>query len=137
MAAGPEVAKIFAALPPTPREMAEGSNVQDWNQATNMVITDTAGGQIMGDWAQGEFQVAGEVAGTDYTCLPGLGVNEIISTDGDAFYFPVLDDADKTAAQEVLASVDVQPGDAGRLQPQEGLAADPRATSTSRRPTTA
>ena len=55
------------------RKMAAKSNVQDWNQATNLVITDQAGGQIMGDWAQGEFQVAGEVAGTDYTCLPGLG----------------------------------------------------------------
>src|SRR5690606_36085278 len=38
------------------REMSQGSNVQDWNQATNMVITGQAGGQIMGDWAQGEFQ---------------------------------------------------------------------------------
>jgi glucose/mannose transport system substrate-binding protein len=103
VAAGPEMAKIFAAAAQA-RELAEGSNVQDWNQATNMVITDVAGGQIMGDWAQGEFQVAGEVAGTDYTCLPGLGVTEIISTDGDAFYFPVLDDEEKTAAQEVLAS---------------------------------
>jgi glucose/mannose transport system substrate-binding protein len=34
------------------------STVQDWNQATNLVITDQAAGQIMGDWAQGEFQVA-------------------------------------------------------------------------------
>ena len=108
VAAGPEVAKIFAAAAAA-REMSEGSNVQDWNQATNMVITDTAGGQIMGDWAQGEFQVAGEVAGTDYTCLPGLGVNEIISTDGDAFYFPVLDDEEKSAAQEVLASTMFNP----------------------------
>ena len=72
--------------------MAKGSNVQDWNQATNLVITGKAGGQIMGDWAQGEFQVAGQVAGKDYTCLPGLGVNEIISTGGDAFYFPLLKD---------------------------------------------
>ncbi|WP_159588072.1 ABC transporter substrate-binding protein [Chelativorans xinjiangense] len=103
VAAGPEVAKIFAAAAQA-REMAEGSNVQDWNQATNMVITDQAGGQIMGDWAQGEFQVAGEVAGEDYTCLPGLGVNEIISTDGDAFYFPVLDDEEQSKAQEALAS---------------------------------
>ena len=87
----------------------QGSNVQDWNQATNMVITDTAGGQIMGDWAQGEFQVAGEVAGKDYTCLPGLGVNELISTDGDAFYFPVLDDEEKSKAQEVLASTMFNP----------------------------
>jgi glucose/mannose transport system substrate-binding protein len=58
----------------------------------------------MGDWAQGEFQVAGEVAGTDYTCLPGLGDTEIISADGDAFYFPLLEDEEASKAQEVLAS---------------------------------
>ena len=89
--------------------MSKGSNVQDWNQATNLVITGKAGGQIMGDWAQGEFQVAGQVAGKDYTCLPGLGVNEIISTGGDVFYFPLLTDADKTAAQDVLASTLLSP----------------------------
>jgi glucose/mannose transport system substrate-binding protein len=74
-----------------------------------MVISDTAGGQIMGDWAQGEFQVAGETAGKDYTCLPGLGLHEVISTGGDAFYFPVLQDAEQSAAQEVLASVMMSP----------------------------
>jgi glucose/mannose transport system substrate-binding protein len=83
--------------------------VQDWNQATNLVITGQAGGQIMGDWAQGEFQVAGQVAGKDYTCLPGLGVNELISTGGDAFYFPKLDDPEKTKAQLVLASTMLNP----------------------------
>ena len=59
--------------PTTPARWPTKSNVQDWNQATNLVITGQAGGQIMGDWAQGEFQVAGQVAGKDYTCLPGLG----------------------------------------------------------------
>jgi glucose/mannose transport system substrate-binding protein len=73
------------------------------------VITGQAGGQIMGDWAQGEFQVAGQVAGKDYTCLPGLGVNELISTDGDAFYFPKLDDPEQSKAQEVLASTMLNP----------------------------
>ena len=102
-AAGPEVAKILAALADA-REMSQGGNVKSWNEATNLVITDKAAGQIMGDWAQGEFQVAGEVAGTDYTCLPGLGDNAIISADGDAFYFPLLDDEEKSKAQEVLAS---------------------------------
>lgn len=86
------------------RELSAGSNVQDWNQATNLVITGQAGGQIMGDWAQGEFQVANQVAGEDYTCLPGLGANKIISTGGDAFYFPVNDDDDITAAQKRMAS---------------------------------
>jgi glucose/mannose transport system substrate-binding protein len=63
----------------------------------------------MGDWAQGEFQVAGQVAGKDYTCLPGLGVNEIISTGGDAFYFPLIEDEEKSKAQEVLASTMLDP----------------------------
>lgn len=102
-AAGPEVAKVFKAADDA-RKMAANSNVQDWNQATGMVISGKAAGQIMGDWAQGEFQVAGQVAGEDYVCLPGLGVNELISTDGDAIYFPKVDDAEITAAQEVLAS---------------------------------
>lgn len=103
-AAGPEMLKVFEAAVAA-RAMAAKSDVQDWNQATNLVITGAAGGQIMGDWAQGEFQVAGQVAGTDYTCLPGLGANKIISTGGDAFYFPVLKDADKTEAQKRLASL--------------------------------
>ncbi|MFI0847442.1 ABC transporter substrate-binding protein [Mesorhizobium sp. IMUNJ 23232] len=108
VAAGPEIAKVFKAADDA-RKMAAKSNIQDWNQATNLVITGQAGGQIMGDWAQGEFQVAGQVAGKDYTCLPGLGVNELISTDGDAFYFPKLDDEEKSKAQEVLASTMLNP----------------------------
>jgi glucose/mannose transport system substrate-binding protein len=108
VAAGPEIAKVFKAADDA-RRMSKGSNVQDWNQATNMVITGKAGGQIMGDWAQGEFALAGQKAGTDYTCLPGLGVNEIISTGGDAFYFPLLKDEEKSKAQEALASTLLDP----------------------------
>jgi glucose/mannose transport system substrate-binding protein len=103
-AAGPEMGKVFAAADQA-RKMAAKSNVQEWNQATSMVINGQAAGQIMGDWAQGEFQVAGQVAGKDYTCLPGLGVNEVIQTGGDAFYFPLLEDEAKSAAQAELASV--------------------------------
>lgn len=107
-AAGPEMAKIFKAADDA-RKMAKGSNVQDWNQATNMVVTGKAGGQIMGDWAQGEFQLAGKKAGTDYTCLPGLGVNQYLTAGGDAFYFPKLKDEAKSKAQDVLAETIVDP----------------------------
>lgn len=103
-AAGPEFKKVFEAAADA-RAFSKGSNVQDWNQATNLVITGKAGGQIMGDWAQGEFQVAGQVAGEDYSCLPGLGVNEVISTGGDAFYFPKLKDPAMEAAQKELAAL--------------------------------
>ncbi len=108
VAAGPEMAKVFKAADDA-RKMAAKSNVQDWNQATNLVITGQAGGQIMGDWAQGEFQVANQVAGTDYSCLPGLGVNPLMSVGGDAFYFPKLDDPEKTKAQDALASSMLDP----------------------------
>lgn len=108
VAGGPEMAAVFAAAADA-RKLAAKSTVQDWNQATNLVITDQAAGQIMGDWAQGEFQVAGEVAGKDYTCLPGLGLNAYLSTGGDAFYFPKLDDPEKEAAQKRLAALLVSP----------------------------
>jgi glucose/mannose transport system substrate-binding protein len=91
------------------RELARESNVQDWNQATNMVITGSAGAQIMGDWAQGEFAVAEQVEGTDYSCLPGLGLNPVLDTGGDAFYFPVNDDPEITAAQKELAALLISP----------------------------
>ncbi len=107
LAAGEELSRVFKAAADM-REMVQGSNVQDWNQATNLVITDAAGGQIMGDWAQGEFAVAGEVAGEDYTCLPGLGVIEVISTDGDAFYFPETGNPEIEAAQDALAATLLQ-----------------------------
>ncbi len=108
VAAGPEMAKVFKAADDA-RRMSKGTNVQDWNQATNMVITGKAGGQIMGDWAQGEFQLAGLKAGEDYSCLPGLGVTEVIATGGDAFYFPLLEDEEKSKAQEALAETLVDP----------------------------
>jgi glucose/mannose transport system substrate-binding protein len=105
---GPEVAKIFKAADDA-RKLSKGTNVQDWNQATNMVITGKAGGQVMGDWAQGEFQLAGQKAGTDYGCLPGLGLSDYITTGGDAFYFPKLKDEAKSKAQDVLAATIVSP----------------------------
>jgi glucose/mannose transport system substrate-binding protein len=108
IAAGPEFTAVFEAAAQA-REFAQGSNVQDWNQATNLVITGEAAGQIMGDWAQGDFAMAGLTAGTDYTCLPGLGVNEIITTGGDAFYFPKQDDPDVEAAQKELAALLLSP----------------------------
>lgn len=108
VAAGAEYTRVFNAFDDA-RKLAVGSNVNDWNQATNLVITGQAGGQIHGDWAQGEFQVAGQVAGEDYTCLPGLGFTEVLDTGGDAFYFPVQDDADVEAAQKELAALLVSP----------------------------
>tara|TARA_R110002072_G_scaffold121312_2_gene254835 strand:- start:4659 stop:5897 length:1239 start_codon:yes stop_codon:yes gene_type:complete len=108
VASGADYAKVFQAAVAA-REMAANGNVQDWNQATSLVISGAAGGQIMGDWAQGEFQVAGQTAGVEYECLPGLGNNAVLDTGGDAFYFPVNSDPEITAAQKELAALMISP----------------------------
>ncbi len=108
VARGAEYTAAFEAVAAA-RAFAVGSNVQDWNLATNMVITGSAGAQIMGDWAQGEFAVAEQVEGEDYSCLPGLGLNDVLDTGGDAFYFPVNDDPEITAAQKEMAALLISP----------------------------
>ncbi len=105
---GPEYTRVFEAFGEA-RSLADGLDVQDWNQATAAVIADTAGAQIMGDWAQGEFALAGEVAGTDYSCLPGLGEVALLDTGGDAFFFPVTGDPEIEAAQRELAALLLSP----------------------------
>ena len=108
VARGAEYTAAFEAVA-SARSLASESNVQDWNQATNMVITGQAGAQIMGDWAQGEFAVAKQVEGQDYSCLPGLGLNAVLDTGGDAFYLPVNESAEITAAQKELAAMLISP----------------------------
>lgn len=106
--AGPEVAAVFEALA-TYRAMAAQSRVGNWNEATNLLITGKAAGQIMGDWAQAEFVFAGLKAGEDYDCLPGLGLQQVANTGGNAFYFPRVDDPAITEAQLRLASLMISP----------------------------
>ena len=108
VAAGADVASVFTAAAAA-RSMAAKSTVQNWNDATNLVITGRAGGQIMGDWAQGEFALANQSAGEDYSCLPGLGTNPRLSTGGDAFYFPKLNNAAERQAQTKLAELLLRP----------------------------
>ncbi|MFM2281928.1 MAG: hypothetical protein RLZZ444_4159 [Pseudomonadota bacterium] len=106
-AASAEMTKVFQALADARGLVDDGFVGRAWNDATNMVITGKAGAQIMGDWAQGEFSVAGQVAGKDYDCLPGLGMQAVLDTGGDAFYFPKPkgDNKEMVDAQLKLASL--------------------------------
>ena len=72
---------------------------ENWNDTTNLVITDKAGMQIMGDWARGEFSLAGEVPGKDYECIAGPSETPHLTTGGDVFLFPKQDDPEVEAAQ--------------------------------------
>lgn len=106
-AAGPQMTQVFEAIGAARGMVDDGFVGRAWNDAANMVITGKAGAQIMGDWAQGEFSVAGQKAGEDYDCLPGLGVYPVLDTGGDAFYFPkpADDNPEVVAAQLEMASL--------------------------------
>lgn len=82
---------------------------RDWNVATSMVINGEAAMQIMGDWAKGEFAVAGKRAGTDYVCVASPGTSNAFTFNVDSFAFFKQSDAgaqkaQKAMAQEILGS---------------------------------
>ena len=104
MAGGAEFGKVFEAVDAA-RKMTDQKQVtKQWNEAVGLVITGKAAANIMGDWAGGEFQVAKMTPGKDYDCLPGLGMNPVLDTGGDVFYFPVVKDPALKAAQLKMAS---------------------------------
>jgi glucose/mannose transport system substrate-binding protein len=105
VAGGADMRRVFEAMDQARQIVDPQTIVPQWNDAVSLVITGRAAANVMGDWAQGEFQVAGMVAGEDYDCLPGLGFNPILNTGGDVFFFPKNDDDAITAAQFKMASM--------------------------------
>ena len=109
LAAGPEFGKVFAAIDAARQMVDQKQITKQWNEAVGLVISGKAAANVMGDWAGGEFQVAKMVPGKDYDCLPGLGVNPVLDTGGDVFYFPVVKDPALKAAQLKMASTLLTP----------------------------
>ena len=105
IAAGPEMAAVFAAVDAARKLVDPKTVVPQWNEAVGLVISGKAGTNVMGDWAGGEFALAGMVAGKDFDCLPGLGVTPVLNTGGDVFYFPRNTDPEVTKAQLAMASM--------------------------------
>jgi len=105
IAGGDQFKKIFETLAQVRQYTPAEKMVPQWNEAVGLVIQGKAAANIMGDWAGGEFAVAGMVAGKDYDCLPGLGVTPVLNTGGDVFYFPKSADPKITAAQMQMASM--------------------------------
>lgn len=86
----------------------EGASGRNWNDATAMVITGKAGVQFMGDWAKGEFTVAGLEAGKDYGCMLAPQSTGMVYV-ADSFSFPKLANGGATPAQKLLAEVVMDP----------------------------
>jgi glucose/mannose transport system substrate-binding protein len=111
VAGGPEVLKAFQTLKGLGEFADDGSPNRSWADTTSLVIQGEAALQVMGDWAQGEFQVAGQKPGVDYACLLGPLVAEpkYVRTGGDIFVFFKQNDPEVERAQLSLASLMVNP----------------------------
>ena len=108
-AMGPELLEVFQTFGKLRDLVDEGSPNRNWNDATNLVITGKAAAQVMGDWARGEFSLAGLEADVDYGCIPGPSKKPYLTLGGDVFLFPKQDDPELEAAQLKMASMMVDP----------------------------
>ena len=75
---------------------------RSWNNTFNLVLTDQAGVQFIGDFVKGEILAAGKTPGVEVGCELALdGSSFVIS--GDTFIFPKVEDDAISAAQDLLA----------------------------------
>jgi glucose/mannose transport system substrate-binding protein len=86
-----------------------GSPGRNWNDATALLIAGKAGVQFMGDWAKGEFTLAGQQPGRDFGCIAGFGPASPYIIQGDVFVFPKTSNPEAIKAQRLLASVTTSP----------------------------
>ena len=81
---------------------------RDWNLASAMVIEGTAGMQMMGDWAKGEFLNAGKTPGEDFVCIRFPGTQGAVTFNSDQFAMFAVGD-DRVPAQHLMASAIMSP----------------------------
>lgn len=88
--------------------MDDDMSGRDWNIATSMVIEGSAGMQLMGDWAKGEFTAAGLTAGEDYLCAAAPGTQDAFTFNIDSLaMFRV--EGEEREAQQALARLVLEP----------------------------
>ena len=81
---------------------------RDWNLASAMVIEGTAGMQMMGDWAKGEFLNAGQTPGADFVCIRFPGTQGAVTFNSDQFAMFAVGE-DRVPAQHLMASAIMAP----------------------------
>ncbi|WP_418132037.1 ABC transporter substrate-binding protein (plasmid) [Variovorax sp. 375MFSha3.1] len=85
---GPAVVKAFEVMRRLRGYVDRSAPTRKWNEATQMVIQGRALAQVMGDFAKGEFNIAGKKPGVDYLCaaVPGSGRSHLFTSDAFLFF---------------------------------------------------
>jgi glucose/mannose transport system substrate-binding protein len=80
------------------------ANNRSWNDTTNLILSDKAAFQFMGDWAKAEFLNAGKKPGADFGCMLVPGAQNVYVFTGDGFGFTKKVKAETVTAQRKLVS---------------------------------
>jgi len=99
---------VFERMAELRKYVDDNFSGRDWNLATAMVVNGSAAFQIMGDWAKGEFQRAGQVPGRDFLCARFPGTQGAVLFNSDQFAMFAVDAA-QLPAQRALAKVIMGP----------------------------
>ncbi|MEY2953759.1 MAG: hypothetical protein RLZZ401_1846 [Pseudomonadota bacterium] len=83
----PGMTKAFEVMRKLRSYADRSASTRKWNEATQMVMQGRAFAQIMGDWAKGEFVLAGKKPNVDYLCAPVPGTANGHQFNSDAFMF--------------------------------------------------
>ena len=101
---GEQMVEAFTRLAKLRTYVDDNFSGRDWNLASAMVIDGSAGMQMMGDWAKGEFLKAGKVPGADFVCIRFPGTQGAVTFNSDQFMMFNVSDADAKSAQLLMAS---------------------------------
>ncbi len=99
----PEMRKSLEAFRRMKSLTDDKSKGRNWDAATEMVIRGQAAFQFMGDWAKGEFLVAGKQPGKDFSCTAAPGTTDSFSYAIDTFAMFRLKNLEAQKAQGYLA----------------------------------
>ena len=106
---GETMAKVFDTYRKVLSYVDAGYPNRDWNLSIAMVMEGQAAMALAGDWALGEFNVAGKTANVDYVCANGPGTEGQFVWLADYWGFFKGLDEQGVVAQNKLAEITMDP----------------------------
>lgn len=107
-AGGPDMVHTFEILRGLADNSDAGASNRAWNDTLNLVAEKRAAMQIQGSWAGAELLNMGLEYGKDWGCALPPG-NPTVAIYGTGFEFPVVNDANQVAGQDLFIQVMMDP----------------------------
>lgn len=98
------VIEAFRLLAKMRKYVDDKGQGRNWSDTTQLLISNQAGMQVMGDWAKGEFFAANQQEGKAFTCVAVPGTTHAFSYNVDSFVFFKPNNENERRSQADIAS---------------------------------